>query len=439
MTVLERIMVSKIVSLVKKKVKFILKDISLDEITDMYRVNSKAIGVYIHVPFCKSICPFCPYYKVIYNKAVVEDWLKYLINEISIIGRLFSEFDSIDVEWVYFGGGTPSILSPQEFRAIIEALNAYFNIKGSIGIEANPLDLSMDKVSRLLDLGISKISVGVQSFKDEYLSMLRRPEAGKSNKILKLLQDIVREFNIHINIDFLFSIPGQEVNDFINDIRTAIHIGVNQVTIYPLILVEYLRLYKEIVRGHLPQQPPLSVELKMLKKGKELLEDHGYSMSTIWSWTRGDTDAYETVSNEMEGEYLGFGPGAFSLTGLNEHMNIPSIKRWCNSLMKKKMLKYINRLSKDVLLWRAFANNLYIGKINLNYLVTKYRESKGINKLLMIVKILKILKYIDDRDVLTWKGHKLTHILIKSFVKEVPTKVTLQAMMQKNEIDLAKL
>jgi len=91
------------------------------------------------------------------------------------------------------------------------------------------------------------------------------------------------------------------------------------------------------------------------------------------------------------------------------------------------------------LLWRAFANNLYIGKINLNYLVTKYRESKGIDKVLMSVKILKLLKYIDDRDVLTWKGHKLTHILIKNFVKEVPTKVTLQAMMQKNETDLAKL
>ena len=312
-------------------------------------------------------------------------------------------------------------------------------LQGSIGIEANPLDLSADKVSRLLDLGVSKISVGVQSFKDKYLSILRRPEAGKSNRILKLLQSIISEVNIHINIDLLFSIPSQEVIDFINDVRTAIHIGVNQVTIYPLILVEYLRLYKEIVGGYLPQQPSLSVELEMLKKGKELLEDQGYSMSTIWSWTRGDTDTYETVSNEMEGEYLGFGPGAFSLTGLNEHMNIPSIKRWCNSLMKKKILKYINRLSKDMLLWRALANNLCIGKINLNYLVTKYRESKEIDKVLMIVKILKILKYIDNHDVLTWKGHKLTHIFIKNFVKEVPTKVTLQAMMQRNEINLAKL
>jgi len=65
----------------------------------------------------------------------------------------------------------------------------------------------------------------------------------------------------------------------------------------------------------------------MLRKGKELLEDHGCSMSTIWSWTRGNTDAYEAVSNEMEGEYLGLGPGTFNLTGLNEHMNIPSINK----------------------------------------------------------------------------------------------------------------
>lgn len=421
--------------MVKKRVKFTLKSIEYNEAKSMYHVSSKDIGIYIHVPFCKSICPFCPYYKVIYSDTIVKDWLKYLINEIEIVKNIVYEFSDVRVEWVYFGGGTPSVLSPEEFRVVIEAINNHFDVRGDIGIEANPLDLSVDYVSKLLDLGISKISIGVQSFNDKYLYMLRRSEAGKSREILRILNDIVREFNIHINVDILFSIPGQRIDDFINDVKTAINVGVNQVTIYPLILAKYLRMHKDIIEGRLPKQPSLAMELEMLRKGKELLEDHEYNISTIWSWSK-STNIYETVSNEMEGEYIGFGPGAFSLVGLREHMNIPSIKRWCYSLMNNKMLKYVNKLSREELLWRAFANNLYLSKINISYLKSKYGDTKNISKVLKVIKILRILRYIRKDNTLTWRGHKLSHILIKNFVREIPTEVTLQAMMQRGNTPL---
>ncbi len=430
---LENWISNKVVEHIKKDIRYKLKEIDLNTNSGIFKPKSRDIGIYVHVPFCRHICPFCPYYRVIYDRVFVEKWVYGILREIELLSRFF---DNVVIEWIYFGGGTPSLLDVDHLKIIVNSLREHFKVNGGIGIEANPLDLNLDKVSKLIELDIDRISIGVQSFSNKYLHILNREEAGKSDQVVEIIKNIVKNFDIHINIDLMFALPGQILQDFVQDIEKAIELEVHQITIYPLILTNHSKFSYMIRNRLLPSVPSINEELRMLRTAKEILESHGYKLCTIWSWTRSHR-VYETVSNEMEGDYIGLGPSAISITNNFEHINIPSINLWYRKLSSKnKVLKYIRRVSQNEFLWRAFANQLYTARIDPNYLIEKYGSVEQINKVLKLVKILRFLGYIDHNYTLTWKGHRFSHIITKKFVEEIPCEVVFQAMTQRAEIVL---
>ncbi len=437
-TTFEKFLVDKVIDKIKHGVVFSLRDLDFDNVSDLYVPERRNVGVYVHVPFCRSICPYCPYYKVVVSESSIRSWLRGIVKEIELVSKVLHEFGvDVVVEWVYFGGGTPSLLPIDVLSEVLEVLRSSFNVVGEVGIEANPLDLSLDKVSKLLELGITKLSIGVQSFQDKYLRILGRIEAGRASEVAKILREVIEETNVHVNVDLMFALPTQTIDDFITDIMMVIDLGIPQVTTYPLILVRGLRLRKLIEEGVLPKVPDLGTELAMLKRARDVLEKHGYRMCTIWSWTK-VRKFYETVSNEMEGDYLGFGPGAFSLIREFEHLNIPSIEKWYQAVTSGRFLKYVSYVGKEKLLWRAFGNQLYTGTVDLNYLRSRYYElKKTLNRVEKITKMLALLKYLKKSGTtykLTWRGHRLAHIFTKVFVEKVPCEITIQAMQQRCEL-----
>ena len=187
------------------------------------------LGLYIHIPFCAKICPFCPYCKTVYQKDLADNYINALINEIHMVGK--QSGDKKRVTSLYFGGGTPC-LCIDAIGEIIDAVKQYFIITEGIGIELHPQDLNDDVFKKLKQAQIAKISIGVQSFDENCLNFL-----GRKNEIdIQKLNNLLLKYPFEtVSMDFIFGIPGQTFESLKKDFEIAFGCQANHVAIYPLI------------------------------------------------------------------------------------------------------------------------------------------------------------------------------------------------------------
>ena len=186
------------------------------------------LGLYVHIPFCKSICNFCPYCKVLYSKDICDMYIDHLIQEIHLVGNQCS--DKKKVTSLYFGGGTPALVA-NRISEIINALNEHFIITDGIGLELHPNNVTVEILSILKNAGITKISIGIQSFQNKYQRILGR-KIIDIDSIKKALHTVPFET---VSMDFIFALPEQTFEDLKFDIDTAFSLGANHIAIYPLI------------------------------------------------------------------------------------------------------------------------------------------------------------------------------------------------------------
>lgn len=186
------------------------------------------LGLYVHIPFCKSICNFCPYCKVRYSAELCDRYIDSLIREIHIVGSRYMKRKK--VTGLYFGGGTPA-LAADRIKGIVDALKEHFIITEGIGLELHPDNVNAKVLQMLKDEGVTKISIGIQSFSDKYRTVLGRKKIDTA-KMLSALSSVPFET---VSMDFIFALPGQTYDDLKSDIDTAFSLGANHVAIYPFI------------------------------------------------------------------------------------------------------------------------------------------------------------------------------------------------------------
>lgn len=186
------------------------------------------LGLYVHIPFCKKLCAFCPYCKEVYTEEKCDRYIDYLIREIHMAGGSLSEKKRVTS--LYFGGGTPA-LAAERLSEIISAINEHFIITEGIGLELHPENVNEQTLLALKAAGVTKISIGVQSFQPKFLQVLGRSgvDAAKMHDALSKVQ-----FET-VSMDFIFALPGQTIDDLKEDIDTAFANGANHIAIYPFI------------------------------------------------------------------------------------------------------------------------------------------------------------------------------------------------------------
>ena len=186
------------------------------------------LGLYIHIPFCRSICNFCPYCKTVYAEETCSRYVDALLQEIHRTGQMLTARKRVTS--LYFGGGTPA-LAADRMKEIIEVIGQYYIITEGIGVELHPDDVTTPLLETLRDAGVTKISIGIQSFQEKFSSILGRGIAEPS--VLSAgLKTVPFET---ISMDFIFALPGQTFEDLKNDIDTAFQYGANHIAIYPFI------------------------------------------------------------------------------------------------------------------------------------------------------------------------------------------------------------
>lgn len=271
-------------------------------------------GLYVHIPFCKSICNFCPYCKVIYDEETAKGYIDALIKEIHLVGRQWN--GRRRATSLYFGGGTPALLADR-ITDIISALREHFIITDGIGIELHPDNVNVSVLKTLKSAGVDKISIGIQSFQDKYRRVLQRRKFDIKD-ISKALNEVHFET---VSMDFIFALPTQTFGDLKNDIDMAFANGANHIAIYPLIDFTF-------TKNKVPAMPK--------KEKRKLLDDitnycisKGYVRKSIWTFASEESASYSSMTRD---NFFGFGCSATSLFKDQFKINTFSVLEYCKRI-----------------------------------------------------------------------------------------------------------
>lgn len=254
------------------------------------------LGIYIHIPFCKKICKFCPYCKEVYKKDTCDRYIDYLIKEIELVTSRYKHLEKKKVSSLYFGGGTP-VLALDRLEEVLSTINKYFEITDGIGIELHPTNVDKNTLIKLKQLGIDRISIGIQSFQDKFLNILGREKVDYS-EMISAIKSV--EFDT-VAMDFIFALPTQTIDDLILDIEFAFKNGANHIAIYPIIDFGFLGSKLESLNK--------KEKRKLLDDITAYCEKKSYVRDSIWTFSKDGNSSYSSMTRD---NFIGFGCSATS-------------------------------------------------------------------------------------------------------------------------------
>lgn len=308
--------------------------------------DTASLGLYIHIPFCRKLCSFCPYCKENYEKAVCDKYIDALIEEIKLVG--ITSNGKKEVTSCYFGGGSPA-LAVDRLPEIISALQEYFVIQQGIGIELHPQEVTTDVLTKLKRAGVSKISIGIQSFQQTFLHLLGRAEMDCS-KLFAALTAVPFET---VSMDFIFALPGQTIEDLKADIDTAFSNGANHIAIYPFI--DFSFTHSDI--------PAMNKRDKreLLDKITLYCQQKGYTRDSIWTFAKESSATYSSMTRE---NFLGFGCSATTLLKDQFKINTFSVDEYIKRIQSSHLATSLTiRFTKRqrmiyYLFWTAYSTKI---------------------------------------------------------------------------------
>lgn len=316
-------------------------------------------GIYIHIPYCKQACHYCNFHFSTTLKSR-DAMVAAILDEIELRKDYLDEA----IETIYFGGGTPSLLSGNQIDLILEKVLATFeanNVK-EITLEANPEDISSDKIRQWQNLGVNRISLGVQSFDDHVLSSLNRSHSG--NEAHSSIETILEGGIENLTIDLIYGLPEQSLEQWQINLNKVLGYQIPHVSAYAL------TIEPGTVFGHLAKQGSIkdledSVYEQQYALMCESLGANGFEHYEVSNFAR---TGYRSAHNQLYWQgvpYLGLGPGAHSFNGEDRQFNVSNNARYIRSIGENNLPVEIERLSSEE-------------KFN-EYLLTGLRTSSGID------------------------------------------------------------
>ena len=277
------------------------------------------LGLYVHLPFCKSICNFCPYCKIKYDKELCDEYIDCLLKEIRLVGSQYPEKKKVSS--LYFGGGTPALVA-NRIKEIIDTLKEYFIITDGVGLELHPDNVTVDVLQLLKDAGITKISIGIQSFCSKYQNILGRKPIELSAMHAALAAVPFQT----VSMDFIFALPNQTLEDLQSDIDTAFQLGANHVAIYPFIDFTFTESSVSAM--------PKKQKRKLLDDVTRYCLDKGYHRNSIWTFSSKPNANYSSMTRD---NFLGFGCSATTLLKKQFKINTFDVKCYCERINEQKL------------------------------------------------------------------------------------------------------
>jgi len=366
------------------------------------------LGLYIHIPFCRSLCPFCPYYKILYKKNLADRYYAALLKELEVY-RPFLKGKYISS--IYIGGGTPTLLI-NEINHMLRIIRNQLDFTGDAGIEVHPREAKPDNLAAIRKAGINLVSVGVQSFHSHSLGFLER--GYNSEESHEAVMNALNAGFGTVDVDLMYNIPGQSEKDIEKDLSTCLSYGVQQVSVYPLIVFPLASLQEKIKSTGAHRFNELE-EYKLQKKMDRIALDFGYERTSIWTYGRKEAKRYTSVTREA---FLGLGASAASLYNKYFYLNTFNVEEYINALTSGRvpisLVNYMSPREKQVfwLFWRCY--DTVISRSRFRELFKASLDKK----FPLLVAGLKALRLAEDQEealALTGLGAFVYHFIEKQY------------------------
>ena len=331
--------------------------------SQIYTASSNQVqmaGIYIHIPFCRKACHYCNFHFST-SLAKTEAMETSILKEITLRSSELEE----EVQTIYFGGGTPSILAPATIDKMLQTLKAQYSISSNpeITLEANPDDITAEKAKAWKQMGINRFSIGVQSFADENLQWMNR--AHDASQSMDCIQ-IIREAGFqNFSIDLIYGTPGQTQQGWIKDLEKAIELKIPHLSCYALTVEEGTALHHMIGSGK-KQKISADEQAERFEALVQLSTKAGYIHYEISNLAMPGKESKHNSAYWEGKPYLGFGPSAHSFSGTKRSWNIA------------ENLKYIQSIEAGILP-REEETLREIDQLN-EYIMTSLRSIKGMQK-----------------------------------------------------------
>ncbi|MBC7607177.1 MAG: radical SAM family heme chaperone HemW [Burkholderiales bacterium] len=288
-------------------------------------------GIYLHIPFCKQACHYCDFHfsTVMKNK---DAMVLALAQELKMRKKELSDYI---VETIYFGGGTPSILTLTEINLLLDAIYENYQVseKAEITLEANPDDLSESRIIAWSKSKINRLSIGVQSFFDDDLQMMNRThDAVAAKKSLEL----ATQYFDNISLDLIYGIPGMSNEKWQQNIETALSFGISHISSYALTVEPKTALFKLIQNGIIAKPNDESAQEHFLIL-TDMLEAHDFIHYELSNFGKEDYFSKNNSAYWLGKKYLGVGPSAHSYDGVSRSWNVSNNPKYLKSIADNQL------------------------------------------------------------------------------------------------------
>ena len=278
------------------------------------------LGLYVHVPFCAAICNYCNFNRGLLDETLKRRYVDAVVEEIAGAGQA----GRAGADSIFFGGGTPSLLEPDEVARILEACRRAFDVSDDceITLEANPESTSTDRLGGYRSAGVNRVSFGVQSFRDEELARLSRLHT--ADRAMQAIGEARQAGFDNVSLDLMMWLPGQLAEEWRESIEIAITLEPDHLSLYLLELYPNAPL-KELMSRERWSQAPDEDAAAMYLAAVERLGDAGYQQYEISNVARPGRRSRHNLKYWTDGEWLGWGPGAHSTRGGVRWRNVPAV------------------------------------------------------------------------------------------------------------------
>lgn len=297
-------------------------------------------GIYIHIPFCKQACHYCDFHFSTSLKKK-EEMVMALVKEIQMRKM---ELEKEQIETIYFGGGTPSILSLKEIQVLIDAVYENFNVTESpeITLEANPDDLDDDTIIQLANSPVNRLSIGIQSFFEEDLKLMNRAHNAMEAK--RCLQTATQYFD-NISLDLIYGMPNMSNEKWLQNVQTALSFGVPHISSYAL-TVEPKTALKKLIEKKVVEAPKDEVAQEHFLVLIEELEKNGFIHYELSNFGKPTYFSKNNTAYWLGKKYIGIGPSAHSYNGKERSWNVANNALYLKTIQENNLPNEVEELTK---------------------------------------------------------------------------------------------
>ena len=306
-------------------------------------------GIYIHIPFCKQACYYCDFH---FSTSLKNKDEMLIALKLELVLRK-SELNKEQIETIYFGGGTPSLLTIDELRMLIDTIYENYEVveDAEITLEANPDDLTSEKIKELAKTPINRLSIGIQSFYDDDLKFMNRAHTAEESK--KCLAEATKYFD-NITIDLIYGVPNMSKKKWLSNLKQAFDFNIPHISAYALTVEEKTVLHKLIKTGKVPPVDE-NLALEHYNILVEETEKRGFVNYEISNFGNPAYFSKHNTSYWFGEKYLGIGPSAHSFNGFERSWNVSNNTKYIKALLsdelpsEKEQLSEINRFNEYIM------------------------------------------------------------------------------------------